>query len=55
MYAQLEPHRPLYFLTRTQHHCTSAQWNTSVSGHKQGTVGFAQQQLPRSTAYSSVI
>jgi hypothetical protein len=47
----------LYFLTRTQHLCTSAQWNTSVSGHKQETVGFAQLQLllPRLTADSSLI
>ena len=34
---------------------TYLEWNTSVTGHKQGTVGFPQgKNLPRSTANSLV-
>ena len=42
----------------TKHDRTSAQcifnWNTYVSGHKQGTVGFPQRPLPRSPGNFSV-
>ena len=48
-------------LTHTHTHNTTElaltylKWNTSVTGHKQGTVGFPQRKnLPRSTANSSV-
>jgi hypothetical protein len=44
---------------QTEHDCTSAEctfnWNTSVTFHKQGTVGFHQPKpLPRSLANSTV-
>ena len=38
----------LYYMTCTTHDCTSGQcifnWNTSINGHKQGTVAFAQRK-----------
>jgi len=39
----------MYYLTRANHDCTSVQsifnWNTSITGHKQGTVGFPLRKL----------
>jgi hypothetical protein len=46
------------YLTRTNHNCTSVQcifnWNASVTGYKQGAVGFPQRKpLSRSTTNTS--
>ena len=52
--------KQLYYPTRTKHDSTSAQHifqqNTSVTGHKQATVGSrkCKKKLPRLTANSSV-
>jgi len=50
----------LYHLTCTKHDCTSGRWifnwNTSINGHKQGTVAFAQRKpQSRSTVKSTFI
>ena len=54
-----EPAVKLLYRTRTKRDCTSAQcifnWNASLTGHREGTVGFPQRKwLLRSTANCSV-
>ena len=49
----------LYYRTRTKHDCTSAKyifiWDTSVTGHKQGKVGFPlRKSLRKSTSKATV-
>jgi hypothetical protein len=49
----------LYCVTCTKHDCTSVHcifnWNTSVTDHKQGTVGFPQRKPPPKTIANSTV